>query len=276
MKLKSFMPTICPECNSKLKLDFGQNEDTIKLLCKNIDCKGTSIKKIQKGIKVLEIRGLGPSTIEKLYLSGIKNSYDLFDIDILNEENLCNYEFKSGRALDKVIDAVKNVKSIKIDKAILSLQIIVDKDNSDGFISIGKSLSEQIGKMISGVDYDFEGLSLQIREQIQDKNSKLYTNLLSDIEKFRDHGIEIELFKKPIKKTITKKIKKQVTMIGDPSSIGLTSEDLLSKLEWEIVDIESSDMLIVENKNINNDLVEYAKDNNIKIMTYKQIKILFL
>jgi len=272
------MPTICPECESKLVIEEGKKEDVIRLMCKNPKCKGTAIKKLQKGIKALEIRNLGPSTIKKLYLSGIENSFDLFNPEIFNEENLCNGYFKEGRALEKIMDSVDNVESIAIEKAILSLQIMVEKEEGEGFISIGESLSEQIGRMMSGVDFDYDGLSIQVREEVQNEKSPLYLKIKSALQEFENNDIEIDKFKKvePLDLSKLKKVKKQVTLIGEPTTIDMTTEEFLNKLEWGVVDIKNSDMLIVENKNIENEIVEYAKDEGIKIMTFKQIKLLFL
>jgi hypothetical protein len=210
-------------------------------------------------------------------LCGIENSFDLFNKNIFNEFNLCkNNHFKKGRALEKIINSVLDIKEIHIEKAIKSLQLMIPKNNDTGYIPVGKSLSEQIGKMLSGVNFDFEGLSIQVREQLQEKNSHLLQKIKNYLTEFENNGVKIIYYSNIEKPINTKKVNKKVTLIGSPTSINMSTDDFVSKLEWEIVPIKDSQMLIVEDKNISNETINFAIENNIKIMTFKQIKLLFL
>jgi NAD-dependent DNA ligase len=186
--MKKFFPENCPECGTLLRVEEGKAVDVIKLVCPNKDCSGSKLKKLEKGIVGLEIKGLGPAVIKKLSLSGIENAYDLFNKELFNEKSLCaTGEFKKGRALEKIMDAVNAVKEIPINKAILSLQLQ----------DIGKTLSLQIGKYLSGVPYTFDGLNIRVRTDILNKNSQLYNTIVDSLKKFEDYGIII--FKKPKK-----------------------------------------------------------------------------
>jgi DNA ligase (NAD+) len=260
----NFIPTHCPACNSTLSIDTGKKEDVIKLMCTNPNCIGTQLKKLQKGIIALEIKGLGPSTIEKLLTAGITKSYDLFNKSICNEELLIQSgEFKKGRALTKILDTIDNVKEISVNKAILSLQLE----------NIGKTFSEKIGEKLSGLTPDYTSLMLDIRDKLDDPNSELNFEIKESLEKFEEYGVRIKYIEKKEKKVKIKKINKKVQFSGF-DDIEEMKNIVETQLLWEVTD--DFQLLIVENKNSTDNLVKKAKDNNIKIMTWKQIKLLFL
>ena len=264
--IKSFIPTHCPACSQPLSIDRGKKEDVIKLVCSNPDCIGMRLKRLQKGILALEIRGIGPSTIEKLLEVGITHSYDLFDPKKFNEDLLIlRGDFQKGRALTKLIDSVKSTKKIKINKAILSLQIE----------NIGKTFSEKIGQKLSGLETDFSSLMLDVREQLDDPDSDLNKEIKDSLQKFEDFGIEIIKYEKQKRKSI-KKINKKVSLTGfnetdEKDFVKIIQE----KLEWDVVDSDYQ-LLIVPDKKFENEKVLNTKKNNIKIMTWKQVKIIFL
>ena len=265
----NFIPTHCPACSESLSIDKGKKEDVIKLVCTNKNCIGTQLKRLQKGIIALEIRGIGPSTIEKLLTAGITMSYDLFDPSKFSESILISSgQFQKGRALTKLIDAVTSTTEIQINKAILSLQIE----------DVGKTFSEKIGKKLSLLDVDFSGLQYSIREQLDIENSELNNLITDSLDKFEEFGVEIIRYeiKKKIDPSKIKKINKVVAFTGfsEEEEISFTKivED---KLEW-CVEPTDYQLLIVPDKKLSNDFVEFAKSNSVKIMTWKQIKLVFL
>ena len=267
--IKNFIPIHCPACNNQLSIDYGKKEDVIKLVCTNKSCIGTQLKRLQKGIVALEIRGLGPATIENLLHAGITKSYDLFDKSIFNETSLVSSGFfQKGRALTKIIDAVQNTKSIKINKLILSLQIE----------NIGKTFSEKIGQKLSNLFVDFSSLMLDVREELDDEESDLNELINMSLSKFEDFGLEIEYYEKPkeIAKEDIKKIEKIVNFTGfSDIEINDMSNIVETDLSWDFKETDY-DMLIVPDKKYDDSVVNFAKENNIKIMTWKQIKLLFL
>jgi NAD-dependent DNA ligase len=256
--LKPFMPTICPNCGGKLSIEHGKSEDIIKLLCPNKECSGFAIKTLQKGITSLEIKGLGPAVIEKLYLVGIRSTLDLFNKEKFNTVNLIKSgEFKNGRALEKIIESVSSFKEVSIDKFILSLQL---KD-------IGRSLSLEIGKMLSGVPFDFNGLNLEVRQDMNNKGN-LYETIVESISKAEEFGIKIVRIEKKVQKTPTKTVVKKVHFLEVDGS------EIIEKLGWEKVDINECDFLICSEKTTDSE--KLAKENGAKLYTLKQIKLLFL
>lgn len=269
--IKNLIPKKCPNCGTSLIVKEGKSEDTFKLSCPNENCEGSEIKKLVKGIKVLEVKNIGPATIEKLHKIGVKNCVDIFDKSIVNKKMLIESgEFKDGRLLEKILNSINSFNNLTIDKAIHSMQIEVLKLDEEGTISIGKSFSTEIGKMISGINPDFNGLSLQIREELKDlSNSKLYNEIMNNLERFEVNGINIKYFEKNKQKPI-KKIQKKASFD--------TKEDIepFFNLGWKEVDVEESDLLVVDDKNQKSYKVDEAINNAIKIITYKQAKLLFL
>lgn len=269
--IKQIIPEKCPACETHLEIRTGDKEGILKLICPNPLCEGTSLRKLQKGIQILGIRGIGPAVIEKLAEAGFSSSVDIFNTELMNEKYLIDSGvFKSGRSLEKLIESIKEVTEIPINLAIDSLQIFVPKDSGDGYISIGKSLSEQIGKMFSGVPYDFDGLSIQVRETIIDEKSDLYLSIKNSLESFEKNGVKIKKYD-AVKKAPTKKISRNVFCIDAP--LYMTKDELISKLEWNEVPIEDCDVILTNEKDSAGML---AEKYNKKIMTYSQVKILYL
>jgi hypothetical protein len=270
--IKNLIPTNCPNCNTSLEIQEGKGDDVFKLVCPNEKCSGSLIKKLQKGFKVLEIKHIGPATIEKLNKVGVQNCVDLFDKSIINEESMIKSGvFKKGRQLEIILDSISSFNELNIDKAIHSLQIDINKDEGDGVIPIGKSLSLQIGKMISNVPYDFTGLSKQIREDFNDlEDSLLFDYIITNLKKYDDNGVKIINEKVASKPKQVKKISKKFAYE--------TKEDIkpLTDLGWVEVEIKDADIFVVDEKDQVSEKVDEAKNNGIKILTYKQVKLIFL
>lgn len=265
--MKKFFPEYCPECGEKLVIEIGKTGDVIKLKCINVDCTGTFLKKLQKGIISLDIPGIKDATIEKLSNAGVKSVFDIFDSNIINKNHLVKDDmFVDGRALEKILVAIKGVREISIDKIILSLQL---KD-------IGKTISREAGKMLSGIEYNFKGLNREACAKLLDENSEERKKIKDYIETLEKNGIKIIYNEKIIKNVEIKKINKKVSFDCDLSIIGFTKEQLLNQLLWEEIETEKCDLLIVNDKEQNTEKTKIAKDNAIKIITVKQLKLLFL
>lgn len=62
-------PTHCPSCDSELVIVNDQ------LFCKNKNCPAQSLKKIEHFCKSMKIKGMGPSSLQKLDFESIKDMY---------------------------------------------------------------------------------------------------------------------------------------------------------------------------------------------------------
>lgn len=253
--MKQLFPKICPACNEPLIIDVGDKSDTFKLMCKNKNCEGSLLKKLQKGIIALEIRGLGPKVIEKLLKAGIESSIDLFNSEKFNENVLISSgEFKKGRALQKIMDSVKNTKSLSISKIILSLQLE----------DVGKSFSERIGMNLSGIETSYDGLQYSVREKLADENSELNVIIKQALETFKKFGVKIEYFEVKKKEVATKKVTKMVAVENDECKY------FVENLGWKVVDITDPDCSMFVG-----DSSDKANELGIKCMSMKKVKLLF-
>ena len=121
-------PTNCPACNSILEFVGDQ------LFCMNVSCSAKSAKRLEHFAKTLKIRGLGPSTIERLGLSDYEDIYSLTQEEIsflLDSEKL-------GSKLHLEIQKSKNVDLITLLPAF-SIPLI------------GSSATNKLAKHISSI-----------------------------------------------------------------------------------------------------------------------------
>lgn len=84
-------PTNCPSCGFSLEWENDQ------LYCYNPACKSKAYKAVQHFASTLKIKGLGPSTIEKLRITSIPSLYELsLDemVEALNSEKLATKLFQ--------------------------------------------------------------------------------------------------------------------------------------------------------------------------------------
>ena len=94
------IPTECPSCNSSLKL--------VKdiLYCYNDHCPAKWDKRVEGFAKHLKIKGLGPSTIQKLELQDFHDIYSLEEPVICSLLNSELFEYLISLLLFCSIDAI--------------------------------------------------------------------------------------------------------------------------------------------------------------------------
>lgn len=102
------IPTNCPSCNSSLV--FVKDV----LYCKNPECGSVSRKKVEHFASTLKIKGLGPSTIDKLDLTSPIEIYSLTEeqaskllgSDRIAEKLMMEIETSKSRVLNDVLPAL--------------------------------------------------------------------------------------------------------------------------------------------------------------------------
>jgi DNA ligase (NAD+) len=97
------LPLLCPSCSSQLQ------KEGVNLICTGSECKDRDIQKIRHWIRTLDIKGLGPRSIEKLYESGVKHFTDLYDSS-LTETKLVNLLGKNGSMIFRNIQKTRNLE----------------------------------------------------------------------------------------------------------------------------------------------------------------------
>lgn len=123
------IPTHCPCCNYPLELINAQ------LFCRNPECGAQLSSKLQHFCKTLEIKGLGPKTLEKLNLSSISELFYLDPYDIegaLGSKTLAN----------KLSLEIEKAKGADLAKVLASFSIPL----------IGSTASTKLAAVVSHID----------------------------------------------------------------------------------------------------------------------------
>ena len=122
------IPTNCPCCDYKLELVNDQ------LFCRNSLCTAQTNGKVVHFAKTLNIKGLGPSTVEKLGLDSVLDIYylDLDEVSQLIGEKLAT----------KLLNEIELSKTTSLAQALAAFSIPL----------VGITTSEKLTKVISGFD----------------------------------------------------------------------------------------------------------------------------
>ncbi|HEQ2065057.1 TPA: NAD-dependent DNA ligase LigA [Streptococcus pyogenes] len=113
------IPKLCPSCGSEL-VHF---EDEVALRCINPLCPSL----IQRSLKhfasrdAMNITGLGPAIVEKLFLAGFV--HDVADIYQLTKENFMQLDGIKEKSADKLLAAIEASKSNSAEKLLFGLGI---------------------------------------------------------------------------------------------------------------------------------------------------------
>jgi len=126
--LKIQAPTNCPSCGTTLEWSNDL------LYCRNSSCSSQGKKKVEHFAKTLKIKGLGPSSIEKLGLIDVDQIYSLSLEDI--EERL-----SSKKLAEKLYAEIENSKSAPLNIVLPAFSIPL----------IGKTATEKLSKRTNGL-----------------------------------------------------------------------------------------------------------------------------
>ena len=121
-------PTNCPACNSVLEFVGDQ------LFCMNSSCSAKSAKRLEHFAKTLKIRGLGPSTIERLGLDDYEDIYSLTQEEI-------SFLLDSEKLGTKLHNEIQKSKSVDLITLLPAFSIPL----------IGSSASNKLAKHISSL-----------------------------------------------------------------------------------------------------------------------------
>jgi DNA ligase (NAD+) len=121
-------PTNCPSCNSLLEYVKDQ------LYCKNAACPAKSNKQIEHFAKTLKIKGLGPSTIEKLDISTVSEIYELpLDYLVL--------QLNSEKLAIRVLDEIEKSKNEPLNTVLPAF----------GIPLVGKTATDKLSKVVNSI-----------------------------------------------------------------------------------------------------------------------------
>lgn len=165
-------PKNCPSCSSVLEWSNDQ------LYCKNDECPAKSFKQLEHFAKTLKIKGLGPSTIEKLQI------YSIFDIYDLELEYVA-YQLSSEKLAGKLMEEIERSTNESFNLVLPAL----------GITLIGKTASEKLSTVATSIfDIDADtckraGLGPKATEYLLtwlEDNLELYCTLPFSFEFVKD------------------------------------------------------------------------------------------
>ena len=260
-----FIPTTCYECGSPLKVTIGKN-GKYKLMCVNLECGGVAVRKFQKGMLAFEIAGIGPAIFKSLYDAGVRNIVDL--LTITPDKLIESGEFKSGRALEKLMEAISSVKNIKLSAIIESLQ----------FENVGGTISKEIEKYYCGLPYNFAGFDYVIREKIEDENSDMMVKvgeMVDALSKIR--GINVILpISESFSNTDSATETRVMEMTGSPKEFGFATKGDFEKAVAPYGIVAGSlnkdcSFLVTDDLSSTTSKMQKAAKLGVQVVTYGQL-----
>ena len=120
-----FAPKKCPVCGGKTMLEISSASDTRLLVCKNPQCEGKLINRLDHfcGKKGLDIKGLSKATLEKLIdWEWVKNYADIFKLSQYKSAWVSKPGF-GEKSVSNILNAIEESRNCSLDKFIAALGI---------------------------------------------------------------------------------------------------------------------------------------------------------
>lgn len=136
------------------------------------------IKKLTNGIGILGFKGIGPAACKDLYHAGITDISKFWTGDFTKTNLISSGYFKEGRSLDIIFEVINSKQKFKIKDVIHALQ----------YEDAGKSVSRELGKKMSGVDYSFKSLTKKPIDEFLNLNSEFAEMYHNFLEILMGHG----------------------------------------------------------------------------------------
>lgn len=266
IKDQDFWPRHCPSCNEPITVEVHAEKkgepSTEHLMCNNPRCKGKLGIKLSKGLSALRIKGIGDATCELLVQSGVENIFDVFDASKFNTQSLCrNGHFKPGRNLEKVLQAPKSIKSIDLDKVVLSLQF--EGLGDTGSKAVADFLFENIKT------YDGMGLDREVIAPFANHSSWQMNSVKQLMIVLKAAGITVNQPKKVQAGAIV------FEMTGGPDGAGYkTKEEFVNfvmRHGYTHGKIKAASMLVTDSYSATTSKMQEAKKKGIEIITYEDL-----
>jgi len=238
------------------------------LVCTNPNCPDIKIAKLMSGIRSFGIENIGPATVSTLYKCGICNIMDLFNPIKFNEYCLTeDNHFKSGRALDIILDAPTKVTVFDYPSII----------NALCFPNVGKRMSKEIAKIFQGETPDFTSMSFAAYSPFLITDSPEY-ELVEEFRTYLDQWgylFETSATKQPNTNVTGKTYK--VVLTGSPKEHGFkTKAEFLAKYPnlVEVDKLQDADYLITDDLSSSTSKMEKATKLGVKIIEYSDAKMI--
>jgi len=248
IKWQDFMPSECPECETKL------NFDGIHLICPNKECPGRISKILAHGVGVLDLKGIGGERI-KPFAKDFRNIIEVWLYSVMEPNSLGQYGLEPGTRLHEIfVNSFLNIKSIPYEKVIQGL----------GYENIGRKLSIQIAKEHAGLDPDFAGLERALVDKLHDP--MVVSTIKDAVKELEELDVTVDRPQAPKEDAgLT-----GVTLTGSPKTFGYkTKAEFLAKYPnlYE-VDLKDATFLVTDDLNSTSSKMKNAQKKGISIKTY--------
>ncbi len=178
------LPNKCPSCGAHAV------KKGVNLVCTGTKCKERELRSLSHWIDVVDIKGLGPKSLEKLFDEGIVTHFsDLYSKD-LTEEKLVDILGKNGIKVYKNIDDTRNLDFGTFLSALGIEQLgrSLGKDLAKHFNTLDELQNSSIETLtsIEGISditakYILEGINdLSIVDRVLLRNFKIKYNKISE------------------------------------------------------------------------------------------------
>jgi DNA ligase (NAD+) len=147
--IDDYLITECPACRQSLII-----ENSLHLICNNPNCIGQKLSKFRAGINQLQLDFFGEKLIEKIYMAGITNPFEILDPIKFNRRFLINAGLPDGVMIDKILHQVRKITEIELQTIILIM----------GVSNLGRATAVEIAKFVSGQKYTTYGLQNEFFE----------------------------------------------------------------------------------------------------------------
>lgn len=262
------IPDKCPICKTKLDYDGTQ------LTCPNIQCTGKIVVKLDYGLKVLDILGVGAATIAKAVDDlEVRNIGDWFDAILWKNQNFFEVntvaleEKGFGNAISKVLleTASKTMFSpTPVHKVLASLAIP----------DIGVNVAEKIMREFPNIFEIIEGDNIA---KVLQEVPGIGPSRAKSIEKFMDENRDwVKLYVKRFDRLIYPTSDKLPTICftGAMPETRDQLHEIAKKIGWQPVDAvtQTLDSLVIPSDTHKSSKVAKALKYGVNLMTYDCFK----
>lgn len=235
-------PTNCPSCDYPLEW----SNDT--LYCRGPDCTATGQKRVEHFAKTLKIKGLGPSTIEKLNINAIEEIYEL-DVAYLT---IC---LGSAKLAVKLFEEIHKSENEPLNTVLPAF----------GISLIGKTASDKLSKVCDSI-FDIDSKTCKAAGLGDKATSNLIAWLESDFDKYSHLPLSFEFEKSKS----TASDRGTICITGKLSSFKTKAEaaKILTELGFKIKDSLTKDVTILVNESgRETDKTLKARESGVIIIT---------
>lgn len=215
-------PTECPSCQSSLVWV----KDT--LYCKNPACPAQSAKQVEHFAKTLKIKGLGPSTIDKLML---ENILEIYELDLAFTTTLLG----SVKLASKLLDEIERSKKEPLNTVLPAF----------GIPLVGKTATDKLSVVCESI-FDIDEATCKKAGL----GPKATQNLIEWVETQFPNYCDLPFSFEFEKKASVKQEKGVVCISGKLSSFKTKSEaaEVLLSLGYSVKDSLTKDVTILVNE----------------------------